>query len=119
MINNENLDENSKKISECIEEDPGCFEKEPMIVQLNEKEEEEEEVKSFEQENISASSIDSSSLYLLGIENRIRSMKLEINEIGSFEKFSSGYYAGKIQGIVIGFILTLVLVMILFWSLRL
>ncbi|MBE6486541.1 MAG: tetrahydromethanopterin S-methyltransferase subunit A [Methanosphaera stadtmanae] len=119
MINNENLDEISKKISECIEEDPGCFEKEPMIVQLNEKEEEEEEVKSFEQENISASSIDSSSLYLLGIENRIRSMKLEINEIGSFEKFSSGYYAGKIQGIVIGFILTLVLVMILFWSLRL
>lgn len=119
MINNENLDEISKKISECVEEDPGCFEKEPMIVQLNEKEEEEEEVKSFEQENISASSIDSSSLYLLGIENRIRSMKLEINEIGSFEKFSSGYYAGKIQGIVIGFILTLVLVMILFWSLRL
>ena len=119
MINNENLDEISNKISECIEEDPGCFEKEPMIVQLNEKEEEEEEVKSFEQENISASSIDSSSLYLLGIENRIRSMKLEINEIGSFEKFSSGYYAGKIQGIVIGFILTLVLVMILFWSLRL
>lgn len=119
MINNENIGEISEKINECIENDPGCYENEPMIVQLNEKEEEEEEDQFSEVIGSSTSSMDSSSLYLLGVENRIRSMKNEINEIGSFEKFSSGYYAGKVQGIIIGFILTLVLVLILFWSLKL
>ena len=119
MINNENLDEISEKINECIENDPGCFEKDPMIVQLNEKDEDEEEDQLSEITETSISSVDSSSLDLLGIENRIRSMKSEVNEIGSFEKFSSGYYAGKVQGIVIGFVLTLALLLILFWSLKL
>lgn len=119
MINTENLDEISEKINECIENDPGCFEKDPMIVQLNEKVEDEEATELSEIIETPTSSVDSSSLHLLGIENRIRSMKLEVNEIGSFEKFSSGYYVGKIQGIVIGFVLTLVLILILFWSLKL
>ena len=115
MINNENLDDISAKINECIENDPGCFEEEAMIIQLNEKEEEEEGEDSIsELMETSTSSVDSSSLKLLGIENRIRHLKSEINEIGSLEKFSSGYYAGKVQGIVIGFVLTLVLILILF-----
>ncbi len=119
MINNENLDEISAKIDECIDDDPGCFEEEPMIIQLNEKEEESQEEESIQPMESSTSSVDSYSLNLLQIENRIRSMKLEINEIGSIEKFSSGYYAGKIQGIVIGFVLTLILLLILFWSFKL
>lgn len=119
MINNENLEEISAKISECIENDPGCYEEEAMIIELNEKEEENEEEDEYQPAEATASSVDSSSLNLLQIENRIRSMKLEINEIGSIEKFSSGYYAGKIQGIVMGFILTLSLILILFWSFKL
>lgn len=119
MINNENLEEISAKISECIENDPGCYEEEAMIIELNEKEEESEEEDEYQPAEATASSVDSSSLNLLQIENRIRSMKLEINEIGSIEKFSSGYYAGKIQGIVMGFILTLSLILILFWSFKL
>lgn len=120
MINNENIDDIAQKINECIEKDPGAYEDEAMIVQLNEKEEEEEE---SEDEEITLqtgnSPVDSSSIHLLGIETRIRSMKAEINEIGSMEKFASGYYVGKVQGIVIGFILTLVFLLILFWSIRL
>ncbi len=119
MINNENLDDISAKINECIENDPGCFEEEPMIIQLNEKEEEEEDDSSYELMETSTSSVDSSALKLLEIENRIRHLKSEVNEIGSLENFSSGYYAGKVQGIVIGFVLTLVLILILFWSLKL
>ena len=40
-------------------------------------------------------------------------MKAEINEIASLEKISSGYYAGKVEGIVIGFIITLILLIII------
>lgn len=121
MIDNENLDEISEKINECIANDPGAFEEEAMIIQLNEKEEdsEEEDVIEKNTEETSTTGIDKSSLYLLEIETRIRLMQSEIKEIGSIEKFSNGYYAGKVEGIVIGFILTLVLLLIIFWSLRL
>lgn len=120
MINNENLDEISQKVDECLKNDPGCFEEEPMIIELNEKEEEDDgEDDVYQQSENQASSVDSSSINLLQIENRIRSMKTDINEIGSIEKFSSGYYAGKIQGMVIGFVMTLILILILFWSFKL
>jgi tetrahydromethanopterin S-methyltransferase subunit A len=120
MINNENLEDISEKIKECIDNDPGCFEKEAMIIELNEKDEEEaeseDEVSSGEN---MVSSIDYSSLYLLEIETRIKSMKSEVNEIGSIQKYSSGYYAGKLQGIVIGFTFTLILILVVFWSMGL
>ena len=120
MINNENLDEISLKVDECLENDPGCLDKEAMIIELNEKDDgDDEEEDVYQQSSAASSSVDSSSINLLQIENRIRSMKLEINEIGSIEKFSSGYYAGKIQGMVIGFVLTLILILILFWSFKL
>ncbi len=121
MIDNENIEEISAKIKECVDNDPGCIDEEAMIVQLNEKDDEEEEDTEEFTENteVSTSSVDSSVLTLLAIESRIRSIKLEINEIASLQRFSSGYYAGKIQGIVIGFILTLVLILVMFWSLKL
>ena len=121
MINNENLEEIAAKINECIENDPGAFEEDEMIVQLNEKDEDEDadEIVEDDFQAAPASSVDSSTIHLLEIETRIRSMKSTINEIGSIEKFSSGYYAGKVQGIVIGFVLTLILLLILFWSIRL
>ena len=119
MIDNENLEEISDKIRECKNNDSGAYEEDAMIVQLNEKDEEEEEEYSSEIQEVTNSSVDSSSIHLLEIENRIRLMKSEVNEIGSIEKFSSGYYVGKIQGIVIGFILTLVIIIILFWSMGL
>jgi tetrahydromethanopterin S-methyltransferase subunit A len=120
MINNENLEDISEKIKECIDNDPGCFEKEAMIIELNEKDEEEEESEDevSSGENM-VSSIDYSSLYLLEIETRIKSMKSEVNEIGSIQKYSSGYYAGKLQGIVIGFTFTLILILVVFWSMGL
>ena len=89
MIDNENLDEISAKIQECIDEDPEVFPEEPMVVELSESEEDEE------------------------IEDRIRLMNNEVKEIGSLEKINSGYYAGKIEGIVLGFILTLILLIVI------
>lgn len=121
MINNENIEEISEKIRECIENDPGAYEEDAMIIQLNEKEvDEEDETGELEDnETATTSTLDQSSLYLLEIETRIRLIKAEINEIGSIEKFNNGYYSGKIEGIVIGFVMTLLIIVIVIWSLRL
>ncbi len=113
MIDNENTDEIDKKINECIENNPGPYDEEPMIIELNEKEEVEESTEENTEIIEENSNVDSSSINLLEIESRIRFMKAEINEIASLEKISSGYYAGKIEGIVIGFIITIILLIII------
>ncbi|MGI6565442.1 tetrahydromethanopterin S-methyltransferase subunit A [Candidatus Methanosphaera massiliense] len=114
MIDNENLDEISAKIQECIDEDPEVFPEEPMVVELSESEEDEEiEEDEVEYSSQGTGNVDSSALRLLEIEDRIRLMNNEVKEIGSLEKINSGYYAGKIEGIVLGFILTLILLIVI------
>lgn len=117
MINNENIYEISSKIDECIANDPGAYEEDAMIVKLNDSEEENNDEEESEGIISTNSNVDSSSIYLLEIETRIRSLNSEIKEMASIEKFSSGYYAGKIEGIVIGFIFALILILIVYWRL--
>jgi len=116
MINNENLDEIEAKIQECINNNPGAYEEDALIVELNDvKEEDEDEI--VDTSNLEAvGDVSSSELMLLEVDTRLRFLKAQINEIGSMEKFSSGYYAGKIEGIVIGFGLTLIFILILIFK---
>lgn len=117
MINNENLDEIEAKIQECIDNNPGAYEEDALIVELNDvKEEEEEEITDTATMETSGGDVSSSELMLLEVDTRLRFLKAQINEIGSIEKFSSGYYAGKIEGIVIGFTLTLIFILILIFK---
>lgn len=111
MINNEDVSEISSKIDECISNDPGAYDEDAMIVEFNETPEDE-----FEVDEVTFSddsSVDLASIVLLEVENRISMMNNEIKQIASLEKISSGYYAGKIEGIVIGFILTLFFLIII------
>lgn len=113
MINNENIDEISARINECIDNDPGAYDGEAFIVEFNESEEEEETNNESDITVSSSASVDSAALILLEVENRINIIKSEVNEIAALEKISAGYYAGKIEGIVIGFILILILFILL------
>ena len=115
MIDNEDLDEIEEKIKYCLDNDPGAYSMDAMIVQLNEAvdDEEEETTDTTQTQTQSTSSVDSSMVTLLEIETRIRLLKLHIKQIGSLQKTSSGYYAGKIEGLVIGFILTIIILTLL------
>ena len=114
MINNENLDEIEEKINECIVNDPGAYEEDAMIVELNDvKEEETDEVITDDEEDMMVGGVDSSIVTLEHVESRIRYIKGQVNEMAAMERFSSGYYAGRMEGVVIGFCFTLIIVMIL------
>jgi len=114
MIDNEDLDEIEEKIKYCLDNDPGAYSGDAMIVELNEAvDDEEEEEADTSTHTQSTGSVDSSMVTLLEIETRIRLLKLHIKQIGSLQKTSSGYYAGKIEGLVIGFILTIIILALL------
>ncbi|AWX32608.1 tetrahydromethanopterin S-methyltransferase subunit A [Methanosphaera sp. BMS] len=117
MINNENLDEIEEKISECIANDPGAYPQDAMIVELNDvKDEEDDEQITEDDEEFDGVGVDSSIVMLEHVESRIRYLKGQINEIAAIERFSSGYYAGRMEGIVIGFCLTIILTLILLFK---
>jgi tetrahydromethanopterin S-methyltransferase subunit A len=50
------------------------------------------------------------------IESRVRYIKGQVNEVAAMERLSSGYYAGRMEGIVIGFCFTLIIVLILIFK---
>ncbi len=94
----------SSKIKECIEKDPGAFEEEAMVIEIEEEGEEEEgeEVKPVAPETAL-------------IEARIRNIQTQVKAVGSYQRIFAGMYAGKVQGIAVGlaFILTLGTILLL------
>ena len=89
----------TSKVKECIEKDPGAFEEEALVVEVSDDDEEEdsgEEIKAVSPETAL-------------IEARMRNIESEINMIGAIQKNLSGNYAGKVQGIMIGLVFTIVI----------
>lgn len=115
MIDNENIDDINQKVQECIDENPGAYDKDALIINLNEKPEEEDiiEDETTSTTNNITSGFDSRDASINQIEVQIRFLNAQIKELSKLRKISSGYYAGKIEGMVIGFILTIILFLII------
>ena len=98
LIDVEDADAIKAKVKECIEEDPGAFEEEAMVIKVEEggEEEEGEEVKPVAPETAL-------------IEARMRNIQTQVKMIGSTNRMFAGMYSGKVQGIMIGLAFTLTL----------
>jgi tetrahydromethanopterin S-methyltransferase subunit A len=92
------------KVKECIDKDPGAFEEEAMVIEVEEdgEEEEGEEVPPVAPETAL-------------IEARMRNIQTQVKSIGGLQRMNAGMYAGKVQGIMIGlvFILTIGTILLL------
>ncbi|WP_304125428.1 tetrahydromethanopterin S-methyltransferase subunit A [Methanosphaera cuniculi] len=117
MIDNENLDEIQQAVDKCLNEDKDAYNEDALIINLNEKpqedDDEESETTLDETTNMQTSPVSGLAVNFHEIEVRIRFLNARINELAKLRKISSGYYAGKIEGIVIGFILTIIVFLIL------
>ena len=105
MIDVEDMGAISSKIKECVEKDPGAFEEDAMVIELEEEggeEEAGEEVKPVAPETAL-------------LEARIRNIQTQVKAVGSYHRLSAGMFAGKVQGIAVGlaFILTLGTILLL------
>ena len=86
------------KVKECIDKDPGAFEEEAMVIEVEEggdDEDEGEEIPPVAPETAL-------------IEARMRNIQTQVKSIGGLNRMAAGMYSGKVQGIMIGlvFILT-------------
>lgn len=93
------------KVKECIDKDPGAFEEEAMVIEVEEGDGEEdlgEEIPPVAPETAL-------------IEARMRNIQTQVKSIGGLNRMSAGMYAGKVQGIMIGlaFILTIGTILLL------
>ncbi len=104
IIDTEDAAAIQSKIKECIEKDPGAFEEEAMVVEVEEDGEEEEE----------GEAVPPVAPETALIEARMRNIQTQIKSIGGINRIFAGMYAGKVQGIVVGLAFTLIIGTILF-----
>ncbi|KZX14442.1 tetrahydromethanopterin S-methyltransferase subunit A [Methanobrevibacter curvatus] len=99
MIDSEDAGAIESKVKECISKDPGAFEEEALVISVDDAggdDDDGEEVRPVAAETAL-------------LEARIRNINTQVKFIGAVQRMFSGNYAGKVQGIMIGLIFTLVL----------
>ena len=95
MINNEDVNAISAKVKELIGRDPGAYPEPPVVVEIKEKETEEALVEAPMAAEIAA------------IQARVQGLQFHMKTIGNFNKYAAGVYAGKVEGIVIGLLISI------------
>ncbi|MGZ4902150.1 MAG: tetrahydromethanopterin S-methyltransferase subunit A [Halobacteriota archaeon] len=95
MINNEDVNAISAKIKELIARDPGAYPEPPVVVEIKEEEAEEAIVEAPMAAEIAA------------LQSRVQHLQFHIKTIGNSNKYAAGVYAGKIEGIVIGLLISI------------
>jgi tetrahydromethanopterin S-methyltransferase subunit A len=86
----------SAKISELAGKDPGAFDADPMIVEVKEAEGGEE--LSGEARPLSGE--------LALIHARMKAIQMVVTDIGYRDRFTAGVYSGKVEGLMIGLIVS-------------
>jgi tetrahydromethanopterin S-methyltransferase subunit A len=118
MIDVEDEAKITAAIKDCIAKDPGAFAGEPMLLTIKEKEvgAEEEEAAGGEVVTgaVAGGVVSGMASEIMMIQTRLRLIKTDIKSIGYMNKFTMGWYAGKMEGIMIGIIVSIILLALLF-----
>ncbi len=105
MVDVEDEAKITQAIKDAIAKDPGAFAGEPMLVTIKAKVEEALEA---------GAALKPISGELAIIQSRLRLIKGDVKDIGYLGKFTMGWYAGKMEGIIIGIILCVTLLALLY-----
>lgn len=95
IIGNEDVSAISAKVKELIGRDPGAYPEPPIVVEIKEKEAEEAIVEAPMAAEIAA------------LQSRVQNLQFHMKTIGNYNKYAAGVYAGKIEGIVIGLLISI------------
>ncbi len=115
MINVEDIDEISEKIKECTAKDPGAFPAPPLVQDVKEKtnDNNDETEDDFEHTGTVSEGASVEEISSLTMITRLKSLDQKIAGVGDYHKYQAGFQAGKIEGFVIGFVLMILLAAII------
>ncbi len=106
LIGTEDMGEITAKIKECAAKDPGAFDADPITIEVKGDEGEGED---------EAGGLKPMAAEIATIRSRIRNIELDMINAGNMNKFHSGVHAGKIEGAMMGLVITLAMLgMLLF-----
>ncbi|MBP2030753.1 tetrahydromethanopterin S-methyltransferase subunit A [Methanohalophilus levihalophilus] len=97
LIGTEDMGQITAKIKEAAAKDPGAFDADAMVLEVGEEGEEE----------VEAGGLKPMASELATIRNRILDIEREMVNIGNLNKFHAGIHAGKIEGVMVGLVITL------------
>ncbi|HJJ69536.1 MAG TPA: tetrahydromethanopterin S-methyltransferase subunit A [Methanocorpusculum sp.] len=100
LMETEALGQISAKIAELTARDPGAFGADPIVVQISDDEGGSEEAVAGEEEPLTGE--------MALITSRIKAIQMMVTDIGYRNRFASGVYGGKIEGVMIGLIISLI-----------
>ena len=100
LMETEDLGQISAKIAELTARDPGAFGADPIVVQISDDEGGSEEVVAGEEEPLTGE--------MALITSRIKAIQMMVTDIGYRNRFASGVYGGKMEGVMIGLIISLI-----------
>ena len=107
LLNTEDMGKITGKIRELASKDPGAFDAEPMIVEVGGGEGAEGE---------EAGGLKPMAAEIATIRSRIRDIEMEMINAGNMNKYHSGVHAGKIEGVMMGLVITLTLLGLLLFG---
>ena len=107
LIGVEDMGEITAKIKECAAKDPGAFDADPMVIEVAGGDGEGEE---------EAGGLKPMAAEIATIRARIRNIDMDMVYAGNLNKFHSGVHAGKIEGAMIGLVITLSLLGLLLFG---
>ena len=103
IMETEDLNVIAAKINELKARDPGAFGAEPMVVQISDDDKGGDSgAETGEEEPLTGE--------MALITARIKAVQMMVTDIGYRTRFSSGLYGGKIEGLMIGLITSLIIV---------
>jgi tetrahydromethanopterin S-methyltransferase subunit A len=97
LLDTEDMGAITSKVRELASKDPGAFDAEPLVVEISEEGEEEEE----------GGAVRPVSGEIAVIRSRLKAIEARMLDIGNLNKFHSGVHAGKIEGAMIGLTITI------------
>jgi tetrahydromethanopterin S-methyltransferase subunit A len=105
MLDVEDEGKITQAIKDALAKDPGAFPADALLLEIKEKGEEVVEA---------GAALKPISGELAIIQSRLRMIKNDVKDIGYLSKFTMGWYAGKMEGVAIGIVLSVILLALLF-----
>lgn len=106
LLDTEDMGAITSKVRELASKDPGAFDADPLVVEISEEGEEEEDT----------GVVRPVSGEIAVIRSRLKGIEARMLDIGNLNKFHSGVHAGKIEGAMIGLTITISLLGLLLFG---